>query len=104
MANEQDKNQCGKNSENPLYCQANLPHSAGSFYEIHVKGHLNHNWADWLEGLEMQYMDSGEMILSGVLADQSALMGILNKLNRLNLAILSVNEMHWLEPGHKVDK
>ena len=61
-------------------------------FEIHIKGHLNHDWADWLEGLEMQCLENGEMILSGVLPDQAALMGVLNKLNRLNLAILSVNE------------
>jgi hypothetical protein len=31
------------------------------------------------------------MILSGAIADQAALMGILNNLNRLNLTILSIN-------------
>jgi hypothetical protein len=33
------------------------------------------------------------MILSGAIPDQAALMGILNKLNRLNLILLSVNEV-----------
>ena len=62
-------------------------------YEIHVKGHLNRDWADWLENMQMRCLENGEMILSGLLADQAALMGVLNKLSRLNLALLSVNEV-----------
>jgi len=33
------------------------------------------------------------MILSGSIVDQAALMGVLNKLSRLNLTLLSVNEV-----------
>ena len=62
-------------------------------FEIHVKGHLNKDWSDWLEGLEMKLLDDGEMILTGTIVDQAALMGVLNKLNRLNLTLLSVNEV-----------
>ena len=71
---------------------------ANQAYEIHVQGHLSRDWADWLENLEMCCLENGEMILSGRLADQAALMGILNKLNCLNLAILSVNKMAQQEP------
>jgi hypothetical protein len=63
----------------------------GSF-EIHVKGHLDESWSDWLEGLDVTLLDNGEMILFGRITDQAALMGILNKLHRLNLALLSVSE------------
>lgn len=69
------------------------PGSEGGFFEIHVKGHLNPQWSDWLEGLEMKLLDNGEMILFGPIVDQAALMGVLNKLNRLNLTLLSVNEV-----------
>ena len=64
---------------------------ASQSYEIHIQGHLTRNWADWLENMQMCCLENGEMILCGVLADQAALMGVLNKLNCLNLAILSVN-------------
>jgi len=67
--------------------------SGGGFFEIHVKGHLNNKWSDWLDGLDIKLLDNGEMILSGVIVDQAALMGILNKLNRLNLTLLSVSEV-----------
>jgi hypothetical protein len=63
------------------------------FFEIHVRGHLNSKWSDWLEGLEAELLDNGEMVLSGTIPDQAALMGILNKLNRLNLTLLSVSEV-----------
>ena len=66
--------------------------SGGRFFEIHVKGHLNGKWSDWLEGMEIKLMDNGETVLSGRVVDQAALMGILNMLNRLNLTLLSINE------------
>ncbi len=62
-------------------------------YEIHIKGHLRQDWADWLGCMQMRCLETGEMILSGPVPDQAALLGILNKLNCLNLCILSVNEM-----------
>lgn len=65
----------------------------GKIFEIHVKGQLDSRWSEWLEGLEMKLLDNGEMVLFGPIADQAALIGILNKLSRLNLAILSVNEV-----------
>jgi hypothetical protein len=62
-------------------------------FEIHVRGHLNGKWSEWLEGLEVTLLDNGEMVLRGVIADQAALIGLLNKLSRLNLALLSVSEV-----------
>ena len=67
--------------------------SRGRFFEIRVKGQLNSKWSDWLEGLDIKLLDNGEMVLSGVIVDQAALMGILDKLNRLNLTLLSVSEV-----------
>lgn len=81
-----------------------LAHSESTVFEIRVKGHLNRNWSGWLEDLEMQFLKNGEMILSGVLPDQAALMGVLNKLNRLNLTILSVKEIDRIEPQLPGDK
>lgn len=67
--------------------------STGGIFEIRVKGQLDVHWSDWLEGLELKLLANGEMILFGAIVDQAALLGILNKLNRLNLAILSVSEV-----------
>ena len=70
--------------------------SAGArprFIEIHVRGQLDSSWSDWLEGLQMKLLDDGEMVLSGTIVDQAALMGVLNKLGRLNITLISVNEV-----------
>ena len=61
--------------------------------EIRVKGQLSDQWRDWFENMSLRLLENGEMILSGPVPDQAALMGILNKLNRLNLTLLSVNEV-----------
>ncbi len=70
----------------------NVPESRleGSWYEIRVRGHLGPDWADWLDGLALTPLENGEMLLSGHIVDQAALIGILTKLNRLNLALISV--------------
>jgi hypothetical protein len=61
--------------------------------EIRVKGQLDDQWQDWFENMELKLLENGEMILSGPISDQAALMDILNNLNRLNLKLLSVNEV-----------
>ncbi len=76
-----------------LQDQGNPPNLAGGmFFEIHIQGHLDSTWSDWLEGLEVKLLDNGEMILYGPIVDQAALLGVLNKLGHLNLALLSVNQ------------
>jgi hypothetical protein len=61
--------------------------------EIRVRGQLNDRWRDWFENMDMRLLENGEMILTGAIPDQASLMGILNKVNRLNLTLLSVNEV-----------
>ncbi len=93
MINEKVKNKSDSISQNNEDQQNRSPGFEGRNYEIHVKGHLNTSWSDWLEGMEMRLLDNGEMILSGTIVDQAALMGVLNKLVRLNLTLLSLNEI-----------
>ena len=67
--------------------------SATKFYEIHIEGHLDKTWSEWLDGLEVQLLENGETILFGPIVDQSALMGVLNKLGRMNVTLISINEI-----------
>lgn len=60
-------------------------------YAITVKGHLDPCWSEWLAGLTMTYNESGETILSGPVADQAALHGLLMKIRDLNLTLIAVN-------------
>lgn len=64
------------------------------FYEILVGGHLTDRWADWFDGLVIQTCPDGETKLSGALADQSALFGVLNKIHALNLTLISVCKLN----------
>ena len=83
--NSNNRNEAGPGAE-PVY-------SGARFFEICVKGQLNSHWSEWLEGMEVQLAENGEMILFGPMVDQAALMGVLLKLNRLNLTLLSINEV-----------
>ncbi len=93
MINEQFQNKPDGISQNNENQHDRSSGSEGRNFEIHVKGHLNPGWSDWLEGMEMKLLENGEMILSGNIVDQAALMGVLNKLVRLNLVLISVNEI-----------
>jgi hypothetical protein len=71
--------------------------SGSKVYEIHVKGHLDNTWSQWLEGLEVKLLENGEMILYGPIVDQAALISVINKLARLNLTLLSLYEANRKE-------
>lgn len=62
-------------------------------YQIKVKGHLDHTWVDWFEGLTISNQDGGEAVLSGYLPDQAALHGVLNRISNLGLTLISVNSV-----------
>ena len=57
---------------------------------IRIQGHLDPSWQEWLEGLQIVQEADGTSRLSGTLSDQSALYGVLNKIDRLSLRLLSL--------------
>jgi hypothetical protein len=59
-------------------------------YQLRVTGHLGSEWTDWFEGLSITLEDKGETLLSGPVADQAALHGLLRKVRDLGLPLLSV--------------
>ena len=59
-------------------------------YNIHVEGLLDPGWSDWLEGMEITHLENGQTQLSGPLADQAALYGLLNRIRDMNLILVSV--------------
>jgi hypothetical protein len=69
------------------------PNLAPRSYEIRLRGHLDPRWSDWLEGLSVERMPDGSTLLSGPIGDQSALVGVLNRLHQLNLRLISVCEI-----------
>lgn len=61
------------------------------YYEIRVKGSFELPWSDWFAGLELTELEGDETLLSGLLADQAALHGVLKRIRDLNLTLLSVS-------------
>ena len=61
------------------------------YIEIRITGQLKTDWSDWFAGLIISYEGTGETILRGQIPDQSALLGILNRLHGLNLELLSIS-------------
>jgi hypothetical protein len=61
--------------------------------EIRVHGHLDGRWADWLEGLAFTHESDGSTSLTGPLADQAALHGVLNRIRDLTVPIVSVRRV-----------
>ena len=62
-------------------------------YQIRLAGHLGCQWADWFGGLTITLEDNGETILTGPVADQAALHGLLKKVRDLGMPLLSVNRV-----------
>jgi hypothetical protein len=70
----------------------NCPTTPEPVYEIRVRGHLDEDyWARWFEGMTVKTDDNGETILTGPVADQAALYGLLSRIRDLALPLLSVN-------------
>lgn len=60
-------------------------------YEIRLKGHLDARWTGWFDGFTITLTENGETVLTGSVADQAALHGLLKKVRDLGLPLLSIN-------------
>jgi hypothetical protein len=67
--------------------------SAAGRYEIRLSGHLHERWDAWFEGLTVTHRDDGTTVISGPLADQAALHGLLQRVRDLGLPLISVTEV-----------
>ena len=61
-------------------------------YELRIDGVLAAGWSEWFEGLRVD-RDGGDTILSGSVADQPALHGILDRVRDLGLSVISVQRL-----------
>ncbi len=65
----------------------------GERYEIRVEGYLDDRWRAWFGGLAIRNDPNGEATLSGPVADQAALHGLLARIRDLNLPIVSLTRL-----------
>jgi len=73
-------------------------------YEIRVQGELDDGWTDWFDdGQRVSalniHAERGVTTLTGQVADQPALFGLLFKIRDLSLALLSVNRIESCVKG-----
>ncbi len=66
-------------------------------YEISLQGHLDERWAGRFDGMiiktNLDWQGSPVTVLSGLVADQAALHGILAKIRDIGIPVISVNRV-----------
>jgi hypothetical protein len=57
-----------------------------------LNGRLDRKWSDWFDQMEIS-TEGDQTILTGAVADQAALHGLLIRIRDLNLTLLSVERL-----------
>jgi hypothetical protein len=60
-------------------------------YQIKVKGQLSADWCAWFDGMRITQDASGATLITGLVADQAALHGLLRKVRDLGLTLLALS-------------
>ncbi len=82
---------------------SDTPTPNAKIYEIRIKGHLDAQWVTWFDGLSIALDENGDSLLSGPVADQAALYGLLRKVRDLGMPLVSVVQVqtNCSEKGEK---
>lgn len=91
-------------NKRPNHTKSNRPtplNDAG-IYEIKIKGLLDDHWQQWFEEMTLQRQENVEAgqdctLITGPIADQPALHGLLAKIRDLNLILISVRKLDLKE-------
>ena len=65
-------------------------------YRIKLKEHLDPKWSDWFEQMAIS-TEGDQTMLTGPVADQAALHGVLIRIRDLNLTLLSVERIELVQ-------
>src|SRR5688500_13502727 len=68
-------------------------------HEIRLKGRLDARWAAWFDGLTVSHESDGITVISGPVADQAALHGLLQRVRDLGLPLVSVTQVEADRPS-----
>lgn len=63
-----------------------------TFYEIQVKGYLDERWHEMFDGMSIAWRDNVTTI-SGIVADQAALHGLLARVRDYGLVLISIKSV-----------
>jgi hypothetical protein len=64
--------------------------SQPAIYQIRIKGQMNPQWRVWFECMAIALDEDGVTLITGPVADQAALHGLLKKVRDLGLPLISV--------------
>ena len=59
-------------------------------YQLRVASRLDHHWSTWFDDLALIHEDDGTTSLTGVIADQAELHGLLTKIRDLGVTLISL--------------
>ena len=71
----------------------------GTTYEITVRGHLDDHWSERLAGLRLVQRPDGSTLLTGTLADQAQLHGVLTALRDIGVELVELRCVAVWSPG-----
>jgi hypothetical protein len=72
--------------------------SQPSLYQIRIEGYLDPQWTGWFSGLTVTLKENGYTLLTGPVADQAALFGLLKKIRDLGMSLVSINRVDPSKP------
>jgi hypothetical protein len=73
----------------------------GGIRDPALRGVLDRHWSGWFEGLQVSSDAPGQTLITGPVADQAALHGLLAEVRDLGLPLLSVRQ---ISPGYESEK
>jgi hypothetical protein len=62
-------------------------------YEIVFQGKLDSRWSQWFANLQITPQPGGNSLLTGPIADQSALYSVISRMRDLGIVLISVQRM-----------
>jgi hypothetical protein len=66
-------------------------------YQLRIAGHLDQHWSAWFGDLDLAHELDGTTSLTGAIADQAALHGLLTKIRDLGVTLISLTALE--RPG-----
>jgi hypothetical protein len=70
-------------------------------YEIRIEGHIGEGWSPWFEGMVIDHQENGETLMSGPIADQAALHGVLMRIRDLGLPLVAIRRLRNSSPEER---
>jgi len=68
-------------------------------YRLRIAGHLDQHWSAWLGDLDLAHEDDGTTSLTGAIADQAELHGLLTKIRDLGVTLISLTVVDRPDTG-----